>query len=291
MKALEGKVAMVAGATRGAGRGIAVMLGEAGATVYCSGRSTRGAPSDLNRPETIDDTAEMVTAYGGKGIPVRTDHTVVSEVEALFERIDREQQGQLDLVVNDIWGGEKWTEWNIPFWEHNLSNGLMMQERAVHSHMITSYYAARLMTKKHSGLIVEITDGTDYSYRGNLYYTLAKSSIINLVTSMSEELSPYNTAVVSITPGFLRSEEMLDYFGVSESNWQDAVVQDSHFAQSETPFFVGRAVASLAADPKAFSKTGRHLSSWGLSEEYGFKDIDGRKPHWGNYYQTIKHMY
>lgn len=167
----------------------------------------------------------------------------------------------------------------------------MMQERAVHSHMITSYYAARLMIKKRSGLVVEITDGTDYSYRGNLYYTLAKSSIINLVTSMSEELSPYNIGVVSITPGFLRSEEMLDYFGVSESNWQDAVVQDSHFAESETPFFVGRAVASFAADPKAFSKTGRHLSSWGLSEEYGFKDIDGRKPNWGSYYQTIKHMY
>ncbi|WP_252313109.1 SDR family oxidoreductase [Sinobaca sp. H24] len=291
MKALEGKTALVAGATRGAGRGIAVMLGEAGATVYCTGRSTRGAPSDLNRPETIEDTAEMVTAYGGRGIPVQTDHTVISEVESLFARIDREQQGRLDLVVNDIWGGEKWTEWNTPFWKHSLSNGLMMQERAVHSHMITSYHAAGMMVKNRSGLIVEITDGTDYSYRGNLYYTLAKSSVINLVTSMSEELSPYNISAVSLTPGFLRSEEMLDHFGVSESNWQDAAAKDSHFAQSETPFFIGRAVASLAADPKAFSKTGRSLSSWGLSEEYGFKDIDGRKPHWGNYYKTIKHMY
>ncbi|GIP32836.1 hypothetical protein J2TS4_20460 [Paenibacillus sp. J2TS4] len=174
MKPLLGKVAVVAGATRGAGRGIAVALGEAGATVYCTGRSVRGSSSDMNRAETIEDTAEMVTASGGRGIPIRVDHTVEDEVKALFERIEREQAGRLDLLVNDVWGGDPLTEWNTPFWEHSLDNGLLMQRRAVHSHMITSCYGAPLMIKRQQGLIIEITDGVDYRYRGNLYYSLAK---------------------------------------------------------------------------------------------------------------------
>jgi NAD(P)-dependent dehydrogenase (short-subunit alcohol dehydrogenase family) len=290
-KPLQGKVAVVAGATRGAGRGIAVMLGEAGATVYCTGRSVRGNPSDLNRAETIEETAEMVTARGGVGIAVQVDHSVEEQVKRLFARIKEEQNGQLDVLVNDIWGGEQLTAWNTPFWEHSLADGLKLQERAVRTHMITSYYAAPLMVKRNKGLIVEITDGTDYRYRGNLYYSLAKISAIHLAQAMAEELRPHNIAVLAVTPGFLRSEEMLDHFGVSEENWQDAVRSGlphaEHFGESETPFFLGRGIAALAADPDVIRKTGQALGSWQLSDEYGFADLDGRRPHWGNYCQKL----
>lgn len=286
-KPLKDKVAVVAGATRGAGRGIAVMLGEAGATVYCTGRSVRGNPSDLNRHETIEETAEMVTARGGIGIALRVDHTDQEQVRMLFERVEREQHGQLDILVNDIWGSEKLTEWGKPFWEHSLDNGLLMQERVVKTHLITSYYGAQLMVARKKGLILEVTDGTDYRYRGNVYYSLAKVSPIHLAASMAEELRPYGVAAVSITPGFLRSEEMLDYYRVSEDNWQDAVTGDlphaEHFIASETPYFIGRAVASLAADSNVMDKSGQALSSWGLSDLYGFTDVDGRSPHWGKY--------
>jgi len=287
---LRGKVAVVAGATRGAGRGIAVGLGEAGATVYVTGRSVRGHPSDLKRPETIEETAEMVTARGGKGIAVRVDHTVPEEVEALFERVAREQDGRLDLLVNDVWGGESLTEWGKPFWEHTLGKGLLMQRRAVHSHMITSRHGAPLMVRRRSGLIIEVTDGTDYRYRGNLYYSLAKISAIHLARLMAGELRPHNVACVSLTPGFLRSEEMLDHFGVTEDNWRDAVSKTDldpnapHFIASETPAYIGRAVAALAADPGVMSKTGQALSTWSLSEEYPFTDADGSRPHWGRYF-------
>jgi len=291
MKPLAGKVAVVAGATRGAGRGIAAMLGEAGATVYCSGRSVRGNPSDLGRTETIEETAEMVTERGGVGIAVRTDHTSEEEVRALFERAAREQDGRLDILVNDIWGGEKLTEWGTPFWEHSLGNGLLMQERVVKTHLITSYYGVRMMVQRRSGLVVEVTDGTDYKYRGNLYYSLAKISPIHLAACMAEELRPHGVTAVSVTPGFLRSEEMLDFFGVREDNWRDAIVSGlmgaEHFGESETPFFVGRAVAALAADPNAARFSGQALSSWGLSDVYGFSDIDGRRPHWGNYFALL----
>lgn len=283
MKALQGKVAVVAGATRGAGRGIAVMLGKAGATVYCTGRSTRGNPSSLGRLETIEDTADLVTAQGGIGIAVKTDHTVENEVKALFKRVSDEQNGQLDILVNDVWGGDSLTEWDKPFWEHSLSNGLLMQQRAVHSHMITSYYAAPLMVARQEGLIIEITDGIDYRFRGNLYYSLAKISVIHLAQAMAEELRQHQITVVAVTPGFLRSEAMLDHFGVNEHNWRNAVNKDPHFIESETPYFIGKGIAAFAADPNAFLKTGSTLSSWGLSDDYGFTDIDGRKPHWGNY--------
>ncbi|EJL42743.1 MULTISPECIES: SDR family oxidoreductase [Brevibacillus] len=283
MKALQGKVAVVAGGTRGAGRGIAVGLGEAGATVYVTGRSVRGQQSDLGRPETIEETAELVTASGGVGIAVRVDHSQEDEVKALFERVKAEQNGQLDILVNDIWGGEKLTVWGKTFWEHSLADGLLMQQRAVHTHMITSYYAAPLMVERKKGLIIEITDGVDYRYRQHLYYSLAKISVIHLAQAMAEDLRPHGVTALALTPGFLRSEEMLDYFGVTEETWKEAVKKDPHFIVSETPLYIGRAVAALAADPAIAEKAGQALSTWGLSDEYPFVDRDGSRPHWGNY--------
>lgn len=280
---LFGKIAVVAGATRGAGRGIACMLGEAGATVYCTGRSVRGRPATGNRPETIEETAEMVAAYGGVGIAVQVDHQVEAEVKALFERVAAEQ-GQLDLLVNDIWGGDELSEWGKPFWEQSIEQGLLMQQRGVHTHIITSRYGAPLMVKRGQGLIIEITDGDSPDYRGNLFYDLAKSSIIRLAYAMAEELRPHNVTALALTPGFLRSEAMLDHFGVTEANWRDGAARDPHFIASETPFFVGRAVAALAADPLVASKSGRAFSSWGLAAEYGYSDIDGARPDWGRHF-------
>ncbi|MGO0062852.1 SDR family oxidoreductase [Brevibacillus fluminis] len=282
-KPLAGKIAVVAGGTRGAGRGIAVALGEAGATVYVTGRSVRGSQSDLQRSETIEETAEMVTAAGGTGIAMRVDHTREEEVRELFARVNAEQDGQLDILVNDVWGGEQLYEWGKPFWEQSLPNGLLMQTRGIHSHLITSHYGAPLMIAKKRGLIIEITDGTDYRYRGNLYYSLAKISVIHLAKAMAAELRPHNITALSLTPGFLRSEEMLDHFGVTEENWRDAAKIDPNFLQSETPAYIGRAVAALAADPDVGRHSGKALSTWGLSDEYGFTDYDGRRPHWGRY--------
>lgn len=284
MASLRGKVAVVAGATRGAGRAIAVELGRAGATVYVTGRSVRGAASDMNRPETIDETAELVTAAGGVGIPVRVDHTVPAEVEALFARVKAEQEGQLDLLVNDVWGGDPLTHWGQSFWEHSLADGLLMQNRAVHSHLITSHYAAPLMIARKQGLIIEITDGMDLQYRGNLYYSLAKVSVIHIAEWMAKELGPHGVTALALTPGFLRSEAMLDYFGVTEANWRDAVAKEPHFIASETPVYVGRAVVALASDPNVAAKTGEAHSTWSLVEEYGYTDADGTQPHWGRYF-------
>lgn len=298
MKSLQGKIAVVTGATRGAGRGIACMLGEAGATVYCTGRSSQadGAAPSRNgdspfelagRPETIEETAGMVNEYGGVGIPVQVDHTVEAQVKALFERI-RAEQGRLDILVNDIWGGDALTEWGKPFWELSMEKGILMQQRGVHTHFITSRYAAPLMVERKQGLIIEITDGDTDAYRGNLFYDLVKMSVIRLAYAMAEELRPHGVTALAVTPGFLRSEAMLEYFGVTEANWQEGAQKDPHFIASETPFFVGRAVAALAADPKVAGKAGRAFSSWGLSDEYGFTDIDGRRPHWGRHFE--EHM-
>jgi NAD(P)-dependent dehydrogenase (short-subunit alcohol dehydrogenase family) len=296
VKPLDGKVALVAGATRGAGRGIACMLGEAGATVYCTGRSTRAnrrpvaageAPSPFalaHRPETIDETAAMVTGYGGLGIAVQVDHTIEREVEALCARIAREQ-GRLDVLVNDIWGGDQLAEWGTPFWELSMEKAWQMQERAVRSHLITARYGAPLLVRHRRGLIVEITDGASSDYRGNLPYDLAKAAAIRLAFAMAEELRPFDATALALTPGFLRSEAMLDYFGVTEANWREGAKQDPHFIASETPFFVGRAVAALAADPHVHRKAGQAFTSWGLAEEYGFTDMDGRQPNWGAYYE------
>ncbi|WP_308636324.1 SDR family oxidoreductase [Paenibacillus silvisoli] len=283
MKPLEGKVAVVAGATRGAGRGIAVALGRAGATVYVTGRSVKGSLSDMGRAETIDDTAALVTAAGGLGIAVRTDYTVESDVRALYDRVADEQQGRLDIQVNDIWGGDPLTVWHEPFWEHSLHDGLLIQKRGVHTHMMASYYAAPLMIARGTGLIIEITDGYDYRYRGNLYYSLAKISVIHLAQAMAADLRPHGVAAVALTPGFLRSEAMLDHFGVTEANWRDAAAKDIHFLQSETPAYVGQAAAALAADPNVLQRSGQAFTSWDLAEEFGFSDADGRRPHWGRY--------
>jgi NAD(P)-dependent dehydrogenase (short-subunit alcohol dehydrogenase family) len=283
-KTLQGKVAVVVGGTRGAGRGIAVQLGAAGATVYVTGRSVRGNPSNLGRPETIEETADQVTFAGGLGIPVRVDHTVEEEVKALFVKVRDEQNGHLDIVVNDIWGGEALSVWGKPFWEQSLHDGLLMQQRTVHSHLITSHYAVPLMLTRKQGLIIEITDGIDYSYRGNLYYSLAKISTIHLAEAMAADLRPYGITAISVTPGFLRSEEMLDHFGVTEANWRDAAAKDPHFIASETPTFIGRAIAALASDPNVFVKSGKAFSSWGLSTEYDITDADGSRPHWGDYF-------
>jgi NAD(P)-dependent dehydrogenase (short-subunit alcohol dehydrogenase family) len=293
MKLLKDKIAVVAGATRGAGRGIACMLGEAGATVYCTGRSSRAlrptqpasdTPFELEgRPETIEETAELVNSHGGVGIAVRVDHTIEVEVERLFERVSAEQ-GRLDILVNDIWGGDALTEWGRPFWELSIDKGLLMQQRAVHTHISTSHRAAPLMVAHRRGLIVEITDGDTPGYRGNLFYDLAKSSAIRLAYAMAEELRPHNVAALAVTPGFLRSEAMLEHFGVTEAKWRDGAKRDPHFIASETPFYVGRAIAALAADPNIAQKSGRVFTSWGLAEEYSFTDIDGRRPNWGKYF-------
>jgi NAD(P)-dependent dehydrogenase (short-subunit alcohol dehydrogenase family) len=284
VKPLEGKVAVVAGATRGAGRGIACMLGEAGATVYCTGRSVRGKPATGDRPETIEETAEMVTARGGVGIHARVDHTVPEQVKELFARVTAEQR-RLDVLVNDVWGGDELTEFGKPFWKVSLDKGLLMLERAIHSHIITSRYAAPLMLENGSGLIVEITDGDFFGYRGNIFYDLVKTSVIRLAFVMAWELRRRNITSVALTPGFLRSETMLEHFGVTEANWKEGGKKDPDFIASESPFYVGRAVAALASDPEVSEKSGRVFSSWGLALEYGFTDVDGTQPHWGNHFE------
>lgn len=289
MKPLEGRIALVAGATRGAGRGIACALGEAGATVYCTGRSVRGKPATKGRRETINETAQMVTARGGKGIAVRCDHTKESDVKKLAARIKREQKGKLDILVNDVWGGDSLTEFGKTFWQVSLDNGFAMLNQAVHSHIITSRYLAPLMIEHSnathsSGLIVEITDGDFFGYRGNLFYDLVKTSVIRLAMIMAYELRKTKITALAVTPGFLRSEAMLENFGVQEENWRDAAKKDPNFLHSETPLFVGRAIAALAADPNVKKKSGQVLSSWDLSDEYGFTDADGSRPHWGRHF-------
>ena len=280
---LRDRVAVVAGATRGAGRGIARMLGAAGATVYCTGRSVRGRPATAGRSETIEETAEMVTAEGGHGIAVRTDHTVETEVERLFARI-RKERNRLDVLVNDVWGGDALTEWGSPFWTLSTAKGLELLERAVHSHLITSRHGAPLMIERNAGLIVEVTDGDTLGYRGNLFYDVAKNAVIRLAYGMAADLHAHRVTALAITPGFLRSEAVLDTCGVTEANWQDAIEKDPYFAESETPCFVGRAVAALAADSNVSKKNGGLFSSWGLAKEYGFTDLDGRRPDWGTFF-------
>jgi NAD(P)-dependent dehydrogenase (short-subunit alcohol dehydrogenase family) len=277
-KTLEGKVAVVAGATRGAGRGIACGLGEAGAIVYCTGRSTRGnLASGPHRPETIEETAEMVTARGGVGIPVRVDHTVPKEVKALFRRVAKEQ-GRLDVLVNDVWWGGDPLVWGKPFWKLSLENGLVMLERGIHAHIITSYYGVPLMMRRKQGLVVEITDGDGLYYRQDFFVDLCKVAAMRMAWALSLELKRHGITALALSPGYLRSEIMLEYFGVTEENWRDATRKDPNYAESETPFCVGRAVAALAADPNVAAKTGKSLINWDLVEEYGFTDVDGRRP-------------
>ncbi|MFP2899393.1 SDR family oxidoreductase [Corallococcus sp. 4LFB] len=285
MKPLEGQVALVAGATRGAGRGIATMLGAAGATVYCTGRSVRGRlASGESRPETIEETAEQVTALGGKGIAVRVDHSVEEEVEALCQRI-RAEAGKLDVLVNDIWGGEALHELGLAFWKQSPAKARLMFDRAVYTHLCTSRYAVPLMLERDRGLIVEVTDGDSFGYRGGVAYDVTKMAVIRLAFAMSRDLRRTNVTALAVTPGFLRSEEMLDGFGVKEANWRDAVKTVPDFIASETPSYVGRAVAALAADPHVHRRAGRVVASWTLAREYGFTDLDGSQPHWAEYFE------
>lgn len=304
---LRGHVAVVAGATRGTGRGIAVALGEAGATVYCTGRSVRGrvlVPPRITpemadwqvrraraftlaaRPETIDETAEMVTARGGTGIAVRVDHTDRAEVRALFERVAREQDARLDILVNDVWGGDELTEWARPFWDLDLDQGFAMLDRAVRAHITASREGVPLMVARRRGLVVEITDGETYDYRGSLFYSLCKVAAIHLAEAMAKDLDrhlgpDHAITAVALTPGLLRSEAMLDEHGVTEERWRDRIALWPDWGWSESPLYAGRAVVALATDPRVREKSGRALSTWGLVDEYGFTDADGSRPHWG----------
>ncbi|TMQ89945.1 SDR family oxidoreductase, partial [Actinomadura soli] len=258
--------------------------GAAGATVYVTGRSSGSASSDIGRPETIEGTAEQVTAAGGTGIAIRTDHSRPDEVRALADRIAADQDGRLDVLVNSVWGGDPLTDWEHPLWEQDLDTGLRLLRQAVETHVITSRFALPLLVARGRGLVVEVTDGNTARYRGSFFYDLAKSAVIRLAFAQAAELKPHGVAAVAVTPGFLRSEAVLDHFGVTEDNWRDAIAKDPHFAYSETPAYVGRAVAALAADPGIIAKTGRALATWGLYKEYGFTDVDGAQPdfaaHW-----------
>lgn len=278
---LAGKVALVAGATRGAGRGIAAELGATGATVYVTGRTTRQQQSEYRRPETIEETADLVTAAGGKGIAVQVDHLVSEEVAALVQRI-RTEQGRLDILVNDIWGGENYVEWNKPVWEHDLAKGLRMLHLAIDTHLITAHHALPLLIENPGGLLVEVTDGTaEYNadhYRLSPFYDLAKVAVNRMGWAHAKDLAPHGATAISLTPGWLRSEIMLETFGVREENWRDAMAKVPHFVISETPRFVGRAVAALAADPDRARWNGQSLSSGSLAKEYGFTDLDGSRP-------------
>ncbi|MET8162174.1 SDR family oxidoreductase [Sphaerisporangium sp. NPDC005289] len=280
-ESLSGKVALVAGATRGAGRAIAVELGAAGATVYVTGRSTRGRRSEIDRSETIEETAELVAAAGGEAIPVQVDHLDSDQVKALVERIDRER-GRLDVLVNNIWGGEKLFSWDQRLWEHSLDTGLHILRLAIDTHIVTSHHALPLMIRNPGGLVVEITDGTaEYNaenYRVSFFYDLAKTSVIRMAFAQAKELAPHGATAVALTPGWMRSEIMLDNFGVAEANWRDALSVDPHFAISETPAYTGRAVVALAADPDVARWNGASLSSGGLAQVYGFTDLDGSRP-------------
>jgi NAD(P)-dependent dehydrogenase (short-subunit alcohol dehydrogenase family) len=279
---LDGKVALVAGATRGAGRGTAVALGEAGATVYCTGRSTRERRSEYDRPETIEETAELVSEAGGVGIALAVDHLEPGQVEAVVSRIDAER-GQLDVLVNNIWGSERLFEWNAPVWEHDLENGLRMLRLAVDTHLITSHFALPLLIRRPGGLVVEMTDGThEYNaerYRNSIFYDLVKTAVLRLAFAQGHELAPHGCVAVALTPGWMRSEMMLENYGVTEENWRDGAAVNPHFAAiSESPRFAGRAVAALAADPDVRLRNGGSFSSGGLAREYGFTDVDGSQP-------------
>lgn len=298
---LEGKVAVVTGASRGAGRGIALALGEAGATVYVTGRSTRASPTHPDLAgTTIEETAEQVCERGGVGIAVQVDHTQDPQVAALFERV-REEQGRIDILVNDVWGGDPVIEWGKSFWELDVAQGWRLLERSVYSHILTSRYAVPLMVERDAGLIVEVTDGDSLSYRGNFFYDLVKTTVIRLAYAMAEEFkgnrhnvngepdpTQANITAVALTPGFLRSEAMLDHFGVTEANWRDAIAKDPYYAESETPHYIGRAVVALACDPNVHQKAGKALATWHLSREYGFKDMDGRQPHWQEFFDRMQ---
>ncbi len=291
MQTLKGKVALVAGATRGAGRGIAMELGAAGATVYVTGRSTRKQRSEYDRPETIEETAELVTALGGEGIAVPTDHLVKEEVQRLVAQI-RAEKGALHILINDIWGGENLMEWNKPVWEHDLDKGLRILRLAIDTHLITAHYALPLLIEQPGGLLVEVTDGTaSYNkdhYRLSPFYDLAKVAANRMGWAHAHDLKAYGATAVSLTPGWMRSEIMLEAFKVTEERWMDATAVEPHFIISESPRFVGRAVAALAADPDKMRWNGESLSSGQLAQVYDVDDIDGSRPDCWRYITEVQ---
>lgn len=273
-------VAVVCGATRGAGRGAARAFGEAGAVVYCTGRSTSQSASPYQRPETIDETADMVTALGGLGIPVRVDHTIETEVQVLFERVAKEHK-RLDAVVDSVAGEDKiygaWT----PLWSTNLSNAALALSQGLVTRVHTARYAGTLLKKRKHGLLVQVT-GADFPfYGGNLVHELIMLGHKGLAFRIAEELRPFKVASVAMTPGFLRSESMLQHFGVTEANWRDGGARDKHFLHSESPLLIGRAIVALAKDPERMRWSGHLTSSWEVAREYGLVDHDGSNPDWG----------
>jgi NAD(P)-dependent dehydrogenase (short-subunit alcohol dehydrogenase family) len=287
---LVGKVALVAGATRGAGRGIAVQLGAAGATVYVTGRTTRSERSEMNRPETIEETAALVDEAGGRGIAVQVDHLVPDEVRALVGRIEGEQ-GSLHVLVNNIWGATR-MEGNKTVWESSLEYGLRTLRLAVDTHAITSHFALPLLIKTPGGLVVEVTDGTDgYNathYRVSFFYDLAKASVQRMAFALAHEVRPSGATAVSLTPGWLRSEAMLEAYGVTEETWRDATTRSPPFAIAESPAVVGRAVAALAQDPHVSRWNGQSLSSGQLAKIYGCTDLDGSQPEAWRYVAEVQ---
>ncbi len=280
---------MVTGATRGAGRGIAVELGAAGATVYCTGRTTRDQRSPYNRAETIEETAELVTAAGGTGIAVRVDHARMEEVATLFDRIDADHEGRLDILVNDIWGGDPFLDdWSVPFWKQDLATGLDVLHNSVDSHIITSWHAAPRMIKRGTGLIIEVTDGQPDEFHDHLFYDLPKKTAMRLAVAYAEELGPHGIAGIALSPGWLRSEEMLERHGVTESNWQDWYWddpdhQDPNWLSSQSPRYTGRAVVALATDPDRSRWNGQSVRTEALAAVYEFDDVNGTRPGHGLY--------
>jgi NAD(P)-dependent dehydrogenase (short-subunit alcohol dehydrogenase family) len=274
---LDGQVAVVAGATRGAGRGVARALGEAGALVYCTGRSSAGHPQGMDRPETIDETAALIEAAGGRAVAVRVDHTDEAQVAALAGRV-RAEQGRLDVLVNSIWGADPMMDWGKRFWEVDLSGLSAYLDQTLVSHLITNRHLAPMMVEARRGLIVEVIDGHAPGYRGQILYDLVKAALSRLAYGMAMELARTRVTALAVSPGFLRSEAMLEHFGVTEATWRDGIARDPFFAESETPALTGRAVAALAADPEVGAKAGLALFAADLAREYGFTDVDGRTP-------------
>jgi NAD(P)-dependent dehydrogenase (short-subunit alcohol dehydrogenase family) len=274
---LSGQVALVAGATRGAGRGIARALGDAGAFVYCTGRSAAGHPPGMDRPETIDETVDLIERAGGRAVAVRVDHTHDEEVAHLAERV-RNESGRLDVLVNSIWGADPMVDWAQRFWEIDLSKVRAYLDQTLVSHLITNRHLAPLMIEADRGLIIEVIDGHFAGYRGQILYDLVKSSLARLAYGMAMELARTRVTALALSPGFLRSEAVLDHFAVREDNWRDAIAKDPFFAESETPGLVGRAAVALAADPDVARKAGLIHFAADLAREYGFADVDGRVP-------------
>jgi NAD(P)-dependent dehydrogenase (short-subunit alcohol dehydrogenase family) len=286
---LSGKVALVAGATRGAGRAFAIELAAAGAIVYATGRSTQNHRSEIGRPETIDGTAARAAEAGGEAVPVVCDHLEPSQVRELLSRIESER-GRLDILVNNIWGGDHLTAWDAKLWEHDLDAGLRILRLAIDTHIVTSHAAIPLLIRAPGGLVIEVTDGNaefNADYRGTFFYDLAKVTPHRMALALSNELTDYQATAVSLSPGWIRSEAMLEHFGVTEANWREGTAKDPHFCISETPHYVARAAVALAADPDRARFNGQSLASWDLGPTYGVTDLDGTQPHMLKYHREI----